>query len=582
VDTVRRKADGMFLWTACVMENLRSATNPSEALEVLDLLPPGIDAYYNSCLDQLSRDHVNRRRLGETVLRWMCCLARPLSWLELRSCLDLANEQGQQKRLHSPFQSVVLEVCAPFLKFDAITATFRLQHNSAREFLLQKTKTSDTDRFYIDEAETHRTLADTCLRQLLYQDSESHFTQYATQYWLDHLLQTPWSSHLQNMVRTLVGNSTVMEKWFTNRIRWDGQRGFSMSRILGFQPILNDWMQYSVNSAQNQEIDWTEPLVHTLLHLDETDACGEHGYQTLRLSHLENLMIVRDLARVLTQRRRIDEGIAWINTALCRRSKQEGSQAAHCWLLSALGILYDQKNNIVGSLSVHSHVLAIQEMELGQRSLETIWTINELGRVYRHLGNFEKAEEHHRRALKTLLELLPDDHLEIIWTMNTLARACRKSGKITEALSLHHTALTGQERALGVTHPHPLWTKGDIGKCYYGLGRVQEAEEFHRASLTGRLSILGSAHVDTLWSMAKLGQVLSARNQYEEADELLQRALKGQRSSLGHQNSQTMKTVMALQILLTVKASSPPVCSHQPELLDTLVATAKPDRTFAN
>jgi tetratricopeptide (TPR) repeat protein len=554
-DIVTRKADGMFLWTACVMENLRSATNPIEALEVLDLLPPGIDAYYNSCLYRLSQDHVRRRGLAENMLRWMCCSGRPLSWPEVRSCLGLANEADQQEGLHFPFQSVVLDVCAPFIKLDAITATFRFQHNSAREFLLQKTKASDAGRFCVDEAETHQSLAHICLRQLLSQERDANFTQYATQYWLDHLLQATWNIDLQNLVRKLVGDSAVMEKWFIDRIRWDEQRGFSMSKILGSQPLLNDWMRSTAHSKQTQELDWTKSLVHTLLRLDEDgEYCG-HGYQALRLSHLENLMIVRDLARVLTQSRRIDEGITWFKAALCHRKKQEAAQAAHCWILSALGILYDQRNDIRGSLDIHSHVLSVQELELGQQSLETIWTVNELGRVYRHLGNFDKAEEHHRRALKVLLEILPDDHLEVVWTMNTLARSYRKSGRITEALALHRTALAGQERALGVTHPHPLWTRGDIGKCYHGLGLVREAEEFHRASLTGRLSVLGAAHVDTLWSMAKVGQVLSTRKQYEEAGDLLQRALKGQISSLGDQNSQTIKTAMALQNLLSVQGN---------------------------
>jgi tetratricopeptide (TPR) repeat protein len=519
-NTIKRKADGMFLWTVCVMDNLRSAMNPREALETLHLLPSGIDAYYNLALDKLSQQHLHRRRLGETVLRWMCCLARPLSWPEMRSCLGLAHEKTQVASQHYPFQSVVLDICAPFAKLDAITNTLRLSHHSARESLLQKFRTSDMSQSHVDEAETHENLAEVCLRQLLSNDRESAFAQYANMFWLDHVLQANCSSSLQGMVVTLVGDSEVMDQWFLDRIRWDGQRGFSTSKILGSQPVLNTWLQSSAEKMQVQQIDWIKPLVYTFLQLDENVMSDEHGYQALHLSHLEKLMIMRDLARVLTQSKRLDEGITWFEAALCRRRELREPQVAYCWLLSALGNLYDQRNEIRRSLDLYTDVLAIQEAELDQQSLETVWTINELGRVYRPLGVCDKAEEHHRRALKSLLETLSEDHLEVIWTMNTLARACRKSGKLT---------LAGQERALGATHSHPLWTRGDVGKCYFALEYVREAEEFHRASLIGRESILGTAHIDTLWSMAKLGQVLGTCSQYDEAVDLLQGALDGQR-----------------------------------------------------
>jgi tetratricopeptide (TPR) repeat protein len=365
---------------------------------------------------------------------------------------------------------------------------------------------------------------------------------------LDHLLKGTWSIHLQELVAQFVHHKKVLERWFLNRMRWSEQRGFSMGNILGSQIRLNKWMQSSAPSENHQRLDWTEPLVRSLLYIDEGDASGDPGMEELTLSHLEKLMIVRDLARVLTQSKRIDEGIVWFENALiCRADK--GEPLRRCWIMSALGILYDQRGEVHRSLDIHAQVLAIQQTGIGTKHLETIWTVNEMGHVYRHLGDYGKAEEMHVWALAALCKILPSDHLEVVWTINTLARAYRKNGKLEDALGCHQKALEGQEKALGSMHPHPLWTKGDIGKCYFGLGLLEEAENFHRRSLEGRIMILGMTHLDTLWSMAKLGQVLADNGQIKEGVGLLENALERQILALGIEHLQTRKTAATLNNL---------------------------------
>ncbi|KAG9377030.1 TPR-12 multi-domain protein [Pyrenophora tritici-repentis] len=551
-NTLAQRADGMFLWAARATESLKGATNPGEVSGILSGLPAGIDAYYEKCLWTLAHDHPYKRKLAETVLQRICCIARPLTWVELECLLSFNQETVEQDRLQTPFQNVVLEICAPFIKIDNATRIIQLQHHSAREFLLQQTSNLEIRGFHVDEAEIHHGLAEICLRQLIAQPSGSHLIQYATLFWLDHLLQASCDESLQALILTFVTAPAVLEKWLLDRMRWDSQRGFSMSKILGSQSVLNSWMQSSPNAHASQYIYWTGPLVRALLRIDRLQTQGRVGHQELWLSHLEKLMIMRDVARVLTQNNMLDQGIAWFEAALDQR-RHKCTQLDNCWIMSALGILYDQKNDFQRSLDLHSHVLNIQETQLGGQSLETLWTVNEMGRVHRHLHDYENAEKQHQKALRSLHQILPNDHLEIIWTLNTLAHAYRKNGKLTEALSLHQQALSGQERALGVVHLHPLWTKGDIGKWYLGLGNLDKAEEFFRACLKGRTTLLGMGHVDSLWTMAKLGQVLAARNHREEAFGLLQRAFEGQTSKLGSKHAQTLKTAIVLRGLETTR-----------------------------
>jgi tetratricopeptide (TPR) repeat protein len=542
---VKENADGMFLWAVRVMESLHAATNPSEVLDLLKRLPPNINTYYDLHLQSLTQEHIHRRRLGMTVLRWMCCVVRPLSWAELQCSLALNEMRTQPDAMQTPFQSVVLEVCTPFVALDAVSKTIRLQHHSAREFLLQKPRSSDANSFFVDETETHHDLAEICLRQLLAQPPQSEFTQYATLFWLDHVLRATCTIQLRELVLKLVCDDANFERWLLDRVRWDGQRAHSTHKIIGSLSELNIWMQSSPNTTQLQNINWTAPIVRALLGADE------HGvHEKAWLGHFEKLMIVRDIARILTQSKMLDEGITWFEDALRKRQQTTHGTSSH-WIMSALGILYDQKNEIQRSLDLHAHVLTLQEKMTGRESLETLWTVNEMGRVYRHLGDYAKAEEQHNRALTSLKKILPHEHSEVIWTLNTLARAYRKSGKLTEALALHLQAVAGQERVVGPTHPHPLWTRGDIGKCYFGLRRFGEAELSFRLALKGRITLLGEMHVDTLWTMAKLGCVLATTTTPppQEAFELLARALEGQMVALGAQHTQTIKTAVVLREL---------------------------------
>ncbi|KAI8931760.1 hypothetical protein NX059_011400 [Plenodomus lindquistii] len=394
----------------------------------------------------------------------------------------------------------------------------------------------------MEESAAHSAFAVLCLQTLLAEHTDTAFERYATRFWLDHLLQGSWSGHLQKLVERFVGQKDVLETWLINRIRYGGQRGFSMSNILGSQALLNGWLQ-------NYTVDWTESLVRTLLKLDEVEAGVENKNTTLLLSHLEKLMIMRDVVRVLTQTKKLEEGIRWFESALQQR-KQQGNFPRHYWIMSALGMLYDQQNQVQQSLDLHAQVLALQQATLGHDSLETLWSVNEMGRVYRHLGDYKRAELQHNTALKALQAILPQDHLEITWTRNTLARAYRKNGKLSSALSLHELALASQENSLGSLHPHVLWTRGDIGKCHFGLNRLEEAERFHRQCLEGRMGILGETHVDTLWSMAKLGAVLAIQRPGDPAASLLRRALEGQNIALGREHPQTRKTIADLRNLL--------------------------------
>jgi hypothetical protein len=104
---------------------------------------------------------------------------------------------------------------------------------------------------------------------------------------------------------------------------------FSMSKLLGSQSALNAWVQSSPAAGQSHKIEWTGPLVCALLRIDEVKMRETSGCPQYWLSHLEKLIIMSDVARVLTQNKKLDEGIVWVEVALDRR-RHSCTELANC------------------------------------------------------------------------------------------------------------------------------------------------------------------------------------------------------------------------------------------------------------
>jgi tetratricopeptide (TPR) repeat protein len=275
----------------------------------------------------------------------------------------------------------------------------------------------------------------------------------------------------------------------------------------------------------------------------------EDSNASIRLTYFEKIMVVRDLARLLTQSKRLEEGILWLTDAYTSLSHRTAVELV--WISNSLAILYDQQGETVKSLETQQRALSIQTAELGSDHLETINTVNELGRIYRHLGDYENAAKMHHMALSVLEKRLPEpeEHLEVIWTIATLARTYRKQGRFPEALTLFERAHRTRAKVLGPNHPHTLWILGDIGATYQDMGLFKDAEDSYRRALEGRQDVLGQNHPDTLWSINNYGTILERIGRRDEALNAQKQALSGQREVLGHEHKHTLWTLEVIRRL---------------------------------
>lgn len=138
LETLQSHSNGMFLWAALMIKDLKSKSSVYEIQDALRALPEGLDKMYESILRRLHRSlKPSPKELGLRVLQWVVCATRPLRLQELEEALKL--EHTVEKSLFG-FDYALLYTerdielaCGSLLTVRS--GTVQLVHLSAGEFL---------------------------------------------------------------------------------------------------------------------------------------------------------------------------------------------------------------------------------------------------------------------------------------------------------------------------------------------------------------------------------------------------------------------------------------------------------------
>ena len=198
-DTIVRKSCGCFLWVVLVLEELRKVYTPSDIIQVLKEVPPGMEALYQRTLKTMS-EAIRSKVLVKAILVWVMCALRPLTVAELASALSLdPNTTVSVQALES---SIAAE-CGQLVYVDK-GKKVKIVHQTIREYLLSRTPNSE---FSINGPDGHALLARTCLKYLNSEDmrpprnqiltkipsrlsKRSIFLHYASNYFNSHVRRT--------------------------------------------------------------------------------------------------------------------------------------------------------------------------------------------------------------------------------------------------------------------------------------------------------------------------------------------------------------------------------------------------------
>ncbi|KAL8998435.1 MAG: hypothetical protein Q9188_006099 [Gyalolechia gomerana] len=121
---LKNRAEDTYLWVSLACKKLEGVRR-DEALETLQELPPGLDAFYHRILDQLRHGEYVAVKSCMRLLKVMMLAYRPLNVLEVGSVTGFSPQEVAVEAF--------VDRCASFIKMQGTSIEF--VHQSARDFL---------------------------------------------------------------------------------------------------------------------------------------------------------------------------------------------------------------------------------------------------------------------------------------------------------------------------------------------------------------------------------------------------------------------------------------------------------------
>ncbi|KAH8901294.1 hypothetical protein GQ53DRAFT_707603 [Thozetella sp. PMI_491] len=160
-------AHGSFLWASIVLKEMAYTFSKEDRERVLEDVPLDMVPHYEGIVGQMSKKHLRKKPLIQTILNWAVCGARPLSVDELR--LALFHDINENIEGRQAMQKTIEFLCGQLLIINKHGAV-QLVHSTLREFLLSKNTTCD---YAVRRDEANSRLCTACLQYLSGPDMRS-------------------------------------------------------------------------------------------------------------------------------------------------------------------------------------------------------------------------------------------------------------------------------------------------------------------------------------------------------------------------------------------------------------------------
>lgn len=150
------KANGSFLWTRLVVQDLEMAFTEEEVENVLNDIPDDLSSVYDRILRNIESDR-RRTRFAKSILTWVTLATRPLTVKELQHGIKLDLHDTTQ-----PIERTIVATCGQLVFIDS-NSRVQLVHETARAFLLSENLNSELG---ISAQSGHGQLSRLCLSSL--------------------------------------------------------------------------------------------------------------------------------------------------------------------------------------------------------------------------------------------------------------------------------------------------------------------------------------------------------------------------------------------------------------------------------
>ncbi|KAI0290864.1 hypothetical protein BC826DRAFT_516689 [Russula brevipes] len=201
INALTERADGMFRWVYCQLDNLRRCI-PSSIRKALDELPITLDETYERILQGIPKQ---KRQQAHQLLQCIVAAIRPLRVEELAEIFAIKFGPNTAPKLLEAWrpehpEEAVLSTCSTLIAVidDEGSKIVQFSHFSVKEFLtsgrLEASEVGSIRDYYIPLEPAHMSLVRACLTVLLQFDENVDKRRlatlplafYAAQHWVDH------------------------------------------------------------------------------------------------------------------------------------------------------------------------------------------------------------------------------------------------------------------------------------------------------------------------------------------------------------------------------------------------------------
>ncbi|KAL8967981.1 MAG: hypothetical protein Q9183_002675 [Haloplaca sp. 2 TL-2023] len=165
------KANGMFKWVACQLDQLSSALSIFEVRRLLKELPEDLNGTYTRVLESIAKE---RTHYVFKVLKWLACSKLPMTLTEVAEIITINVDEHPRVNFSKRFRDPrdVLTICPSLIVFKGEelngTSVLELAHSSVYEYLIHEpTQRGERKPYSFREPEAHATIASDCIAYLL-------------------------------------------------------------------------------------------------------------------------------------------------------------------------------------------------------------------------------------------------------------------------------------------------------------------------------------------------------------------------------------------------------------------------------
>ncbi|KAG1900274.1 uncharacterized protein F5891DRAFT_1035040 [Suillus fuscotomentosus] len=133
------KAEGMFRWVQCQLDEIRRCARDIDIKEALNNLPAGLDETYDRIMCGISQKGRGYDQIAHNCLLWLVGALTPLTLDQLNEAMMIDVKQSildPDLRASDPMDIVV--ACGSLVTYDETTAVVALSHYSVKEYLISR------------------------------------------------------------------------------------------------------------------------------------------------------------------------------------------------------------------------------------------------------------------------------------------------------------------------------------------------------------------------------------------------------------------------------------------------------------